>query len=456
MRLRLFLMILMSGVLVGCGGEKKATISSANTTARPTTTTSIAADAPAPTNDPLLTGLSEPTPDGLSLPAIAELTGTVYFTRGNTLYSARFDGQAATEIISNISPATVEVNERYLAYTTPGDIRLKMLQTDLQSQTSVELTRITGKLRQVRGHIIGWSPDGEWTVLADVIGLRWVLVSHDAATVRELGDSVSPFWLNDNSLLLVELDPPLGQVLIGQQLTESQRVVGFQHLDPATGDSRELNISPAMMAHFSDYFGLLRGVTSAGLELAYPAELSGYLARVGEQWWAVQLPSDLLRFQPRPCDTWSIASWGVGADPQTVYEAGNILWLSDLTPLGDGSVLFLEWAYVNCDIQGTMTVRLLRWLPDGTVVEVAPDVSPIEDGRNNLNLMVYNQSRRFAVSPDENYVLWPSGGVSSGHAELRLTSLQSGTTVAVLAAAPRRDSNAYLDTAMFNAVFWVP
>lgn len=456
MRLKLFLIILMSGVLVGCGGEKKATISSANTTSRSTAATSIAADVPTPTDDPLLTGLSEPTPDGLSLPAIPELTGTVYFTRGNTLYSAQFDGQAATEIISTISAATVEVNERYLAYTSPGDTRLKMIQTDLQSQTSIELTRITGKLRQVRGHIIGWSPDGEWTVLVDVIGLRWVLVSHDAATVRELGDAVSPFWLNDNSLLLLEIDPPLGQVLIGQQLTESQRVVGFQRLDPTTGDSRELNISPAIMAHSSDYLGLVRAVTSAGLELAYPAELSGYLARVGEQWWAVQLPSDLLRFQPRPCDTWSIASWGVGADPQTVYEASNILWFSDLTPLGDGSVLFLEWAYVDCDIQGTMTVRLLRWLPDGTVVEVAPDVSPIEDGRNNLNLMIYNQSRRFAVSSDESYVLWPSGGLTSGHAELRLTSLQSGTTVAVLAAAPRRDSNAYLDTAMFNAVFWVP
>lgn len=457
MQLRLAFILSLIVVLVACGGGQEAEVSSANITAsRSTPTTVMSSDTQPSPADSVLAAFGAPTADDFTLPLVPELAGTLYFTSGTTLYKAAFDGNTATPIITDISAATVETNERYLAYTSPGERRLRMVQTDLETQTSVELTTISGKLRQVRGHILGWSPNGEWALVVDVIGLRWVLVNRDASTSYELGDGASPFWLADNTLLVVKLDPPLGTVLLGLQIAEAQHVIGFDQLDPVTGERTELNLSPSIMAHQGDYIGLLKGLSAAGLALAYPAELSGYLAQGAEGWWAVRLPEDVLRFQPRPCDTWVIDHLGAGSDPEIVYEATDVVWLSDLTPLDDGTLLFLEWAFVECDIQGTMTVRLLRLMPSGEVSEVVPSVSPIEDGRNNLNLMVYNQSRRFAVSPDQQYVVWSAGDLESGVAELHLTALNGGGSVTLLAAGPRRNANDYLDTAMFNTVFWNP
>lgn len=456
MRLRILLLLLVAA-LVACGGEKEAEVTSANIdTARNTSPTSVNNNAASVDSTSPLAGLSQPEPDALTLPDVPELTGTVYFTSGTTLYQAQFDGQPATPLVTDISSATVEINPRYLAYTSPGERRLRMIQTDLETHQSVELTTIGGKLRQVRGHIWGWSPDNEWALVVDVLGQRWVVVNHDATIAYEVGNASTGVWLSDNRLLLMELNPPFSQLGFTTIPDEGQQVVGLSILDPVSGETSALNLSPEVMSAAYDYLGLIEALPSVGLSLAPVPDLTGYVAQVDGAWWAVQLPRDVLAFQPHPCDTWSIASVTEGADPQTVYQATDVVWISDLTPLSDGSVLFLEWAYVACDIQGTMTVRLLQWLPTGEVMEVTPAVSPIEEGRNNLSLMIFTQSRRFAVSPDEQYVLWPAGGLESGVAELRVTELSTGVTATVIAAGLRRDSNAYLDTAMFSAVFWVP
>jgi hypothetical protein len=386
---------------------------------------------------------------------LPELDGSLVFTRGTSIYHADFDGQSAEILVSGISAATVDLSPDgdYVAYTSPGIRRLKMLYHNLASNDLIELASVSGTLRQVAGHITGWSPDGQWVIVNDVIGPKYHVISIDGTMTHELGDVVYPMWLEDNRVLLIVVD----RTLINAAFSfEPQLVIGASIFDPTTEETTELDLDMEAVAYPLDYNGISVTIQSEGLRLAQTTDAIGYSVVLPNEdvRLSVQIPEANLSFKPEQCNVWTIDKLTDEGDIETVYTASEIMWITDLTVLPDESVLFLEWSSEGCSVDG-MRLVLKRWMPTGDVIQVVEGISRIEDGRNNLNLLIFNQGHRYTVSPDGQYVVWPSGDIDHRPAHLNLTAIDTGETLTLLEANSGGSANNFMDNDMFRSVFWV-
>jgi hypothetical protein len=237
---------------------------------------------------------------------------------------------------------------------------------------------------------------------------------------------------------------------------EPQLVVGASLFDPATQESTDLELDMAAVAFPLDYNGIAASIQAEGLQLAPIADAVGYSVILPDDGsrLSVQIPEANLSFKPEQCNVWTIDKLTDNGDIETVYTASEIMWITDLTVLPDESVLFLEWSSEGCSVDG-MRLALKRLMPSGDVVQVVEGISRIEDGRNNLNLLIFNQGHRFTVSPDGQYVVWPSGDIDHNPAQLNLTDIDTGETLVLLEALSGGGANAFMDNDMFRSVFWV-
>lgn len=451
-------------ILSACGGEDKAEISGSSNS--PTDSnessnsdTSTSSDSSTEnvsfSADSIFADIRVPSTNDLMLPAVPELEGSLIFSRGGSLYHGAFDGEAAQFLVADISAATVDLspNGEYVAYTSPGVRRLKMLFQDLESTEITELVPISGSFRQIAGHITGWSPDQQWVIVNDTIGPKQTVVSVDGATSYELGDSVYPMWLSDNRVLLVDVDLPLIQAA---QNFEPQVVEDFSVYDPSTEELTALDIPTDAVQSPLDYNGIVVALESEGLTLADTPDLFGYTVFDSDDAsrYTVQLPQTTQSFTPEHCNVWTIDKLSEDGTVETAYSAEDVLWITDLTLLVDRSILFLQWSAPDCS-PDDMEIALMRMMPDGETVQVVNGISRIEEGRNNLNVLPFNQGHRYAISPDGQYVVYPTGNNETMSAKLNLTDINTGETITLLEAASASSANAFMDNDMFRSVFWV-
>lgn len=459
----IILIVVFAMVISACGGddEPKASGSSSNESNSESSSNqgdSTSSDALVNSefdSDSDFASVALPEMNELALPSLPDLSGSLVFTRGRSLYRGAFNGESAEIVVSDISAATVDVSPdgQYVAYTSPGIRRLKMLFQQLDTSEITELSPVSGNFRQVAGHITGWSPDEEWVIVNDVIGPRYFVVSIDGATSVELDNTVYPMWLEDNRVLLIEVDRTL---LDAAQSFQPQLVVGASVFDPTTQETAELDLDMEAVAFPLDYNGISVTIQSEGLRLAPSSDVVGYSVVLPDEGsrLSVQLPEANRGFTPEQCNVWTIDKLTEDGTIETVYTADEVMWLTDLTVLSDESVLFLEWSSVDCTPDG-MQLALKRLMLDGDVVQVVEGISRIEDGRNNLNLLVFNQAHRYTVSPDGQYVVWPGGDIDNRPAGLNLTDINTGETMTLLQANSGTDANAFMDNDMFRSVFWV-
>lgn len=452
--MRKLFILLMIALLAACGGEEDASLSSGGgSQATPTEAPTAMAG-----GDGALASLPAPEPGALTLPDVPDTDGALIFTRGRQIYHGQFGGAAAETIIEDVAAASVEVSpdKRYAYHTSPGIRRIRLLGTELASGEQIELVRLSGgSIRQLSGQVHGFSPDGTWMLVYDLFDVQMYLVpTAGDAEATPLARDVWPVWLADNTILQLQTVQEIRRAIFENQVLE---FAGFTRLDPATGEATPLDIAADEVLHLNDYANLVAATTDAGLELADPFELTGYSATLNDSYIFIVQPEENIIFQPAPCNTWAIEQMDAEGLRQVIYTVEDALWLTELTPLSDESFLFLEWRVSDCDLlSGTMTATLKRWHPDGTTTTVTDEVSPIEENRGNLNVLVYSQGHRFAVSPDGRYVVWPGGSLATGSSSLNITDLESGTTGVLLLSEVVTNPESYLDEQMFRSVFWLP
>jgi hypothetical protein len=235
-------------------------------------------------------------------------------------------------------------------------------------------------------------------------------------------------------------------------------IVGASILSPETGEVSTLGIPLNSITDVSDISNIELTMQRNGMALAPNVDAfatgNSVLMPDGTR-VSVVYPESSRSYQTSVCETWRIERLLPSGEIESIYSEEDVVHLSNLTALEDGSVLFLRWKFEGCLPNVPMSVSLLRLHPDGNVSTVAEGVTPIEDGRTNLFGLPFAAGHRFAVSPDEIYVVWPSGDLNNRQARLNITNLNTGDQAVLMEFAGSNDSGRFLDNQMFRAVFWI-
>jgi hypothetical protein len=460
------ILILIIGVSA-CGGDddEDTSLSGASTSAQEVDNSNTSTDTDATTDegdvDSVIGSIPEPEPDILVLPEIPEFDGRLLFTSGNNIYLGEFNGQEAQLLVADTTaPAVIpDPDSEGFIHKSSGLRRPRIMWTDFAGGESLELISLTGTFRQLSANVIGWSPDREWLLLQEVNGPpRWHIMSHDGSTNYRFEDSVIPIWLEDNTVLQIEVDFSFGPAGFADFDGLPILTTGFSRYIPQTGEIEDLPLSTAEVSSPWDYNLLDLVLRENGLALAhepYTDTLGNTVEGNDGSRWSVVLPNASRGFAPENCNVWGIERLGADGNNEIVYEVDDTVIVARLQVLDDGSALFTEWQLEDCNINGDLHVALKRITPDGSVTEITSDIAPVVEGRNSLTLLVFLMANRYDVSPDQQYVVWAGGTFDSRTATLNLTHLESGAT-ATLMTTTAADSTTFLDEKMFRTVYWLP
>jgi hypothetical protein len=152
------------------------------------------------------------------------------------------------------------------------------------------------------------------------------------------------------------------------------------------------------------------------------------------------------------CSTWEIRQTPrTGTEsPVVLYQAEDTTFLTDLTALADGSLLFLQWNLENCRFTENVRLSLIRLVPGEDTPTVITD--QIDPGASvapaDLQFVVFRHGQKYSLSPDQRYVFWI--GEAAGTSTISVTDLETNTTSALLA----QPVTSMFDG--FQSVFWVP
>lgn len=113
-----------------------------------------------------------------------------------------------------------------------------------------------------------------------------------------------------------------------------------------------------------------------------------------------------------------------------------------------------RWYLRNCDLSdGNLVMALESIVPGEERQVITEDVYATPDV--NLGFLRGSAGRRYAVSPDQQYVAWISGSLETSTTRINVTHIASGETITVLEWSAS-DQNTFLATEALNAIFWVP
>jgi len=457
--------LLVALVLTGCGGDDDDSVGAPlQTVERPPTLTPTAG-----IGSPF-EGLPAAANGELRLPLIESLPGGLLFLKDDVLYLSWFDGEGPTLVADVVHPFMIELSpdgsavaypagetERVIGYGGVAYNRFSYILTvtDLHTMETTPLLNV-GDERGVSSLFLGWAPDGQSVMVWDTHSL---LLARRSGEIIALPDSDTATWqpgvhtvawLPDSSVLLFATEEPSG--------TATPQAPGDVHLalyryDPATAERTMVNLSIDDLA-LLDFMYLEKTLFERGT--IYADTFNAYHraarlpdgARVFIDW-----PPPVRAFQADLCSTWEVRQQSPGDTDtaQAIYTVNDTTFLTDLTALPDGSLLFLRWALADCQFSGAMTVELIQLVPGQAPVVITDEIDPGSNANPNDVVMLGTQrGLKYTVSPDGRYVFWIGGGSDTNTSSIRVTDLEYGVTATLLTDVVRPFA-----VGGFEDVFWV-
>ena len=204
-----------------------------------------------------------------------------------------------------------------------------------------------GSRQRMNGALLGWSPDGQSVLTWNNSAI--IASGTDGLEVQAWAGLPSLAWLTNSRAL----------VIAPEDLTVRSSPLTVFRVDPQTGVRTDLQIplddSPDLM-HITDV------LAARNLHL-HPTAFHDFhrVAPLPDGGWAYIEWSDAVKQMNAPlCATWELRR----TQPDDVLLTSlDTTFLSDLTALPDGSLLFLRWTLNGCRFLGGTTVELLRLVP---------------------------------------------------------------------------------------------
>lgn len=279
---------------------------------------------------------------------------------------------------------------------------------------------------------LSWSPDGEWLILRVVGGVRRLVhltspLYHDLS-VR--GTEPQFEWLSDGSLLVHDTN------------SQGEYYAAYQ-VDVATGDSTAWLTADTALDTIT-HSAVEEQVQERGLAVveSQPNPLSRYRLTAYDEPEATTA-----------CTHWSIRDL---EQDRFIFETFESFVVSDLTSLGDGRVLFLNWHSLDCKLTSPAQAELVLYSPTMNETHIISTVVFNEFLPSRFVSLLPNPigQRRYAVSPDEQQVLWVAGGYQAGYTALMVTDLTTFETTTLAREEAEREATFY-GTQVYRAVYWL-
>jgi hypothetical protein len=403
------------------------------------------------------------TTNELVIPEVDELEGTLIFVKGDlnsddllrgtggTIYLAKFDGSEPQPVMDRVFASTVTLspNKHYLLFNASEGRRRYVYSLDIESGEVHQLAL----LRNQFGFVNSWSPDVEWITLTP-FQQGVVVAKLDGTESFEL-EAGNVLWTTDGQIIHFEIanffqfnnpDPP--------------ELVSMQLIDPSIGEATdvEFEFDPSN----TSLGALISNAEAAGFDVAptfrVTSNFPATFVTEDERIFAVQgvTPQDPDSFfnTPPHCGQWQMSySSAPNTNPDIFLDILDTALISDIYH-EDERIFYERWYFPDCELtEGNLVIALESVIPGEDRQIISEDIYPGVD--INLGFLRGNSGRRYAVSPDQQYVAWISGSLESMKTTLNVTHVPSGDTIPILDwLAP--DRNAFLATEAFNAVFWVP
>ena len=360
------------------------------------------------------------------------------------------DGEPATLLDTYVNHFTLRLapNRRTLSYVVAvagddnaeSELVLKLI--DLHTLEERNLITVTGSTSRV----LAWSPAGEHMLIAGPGNGGLSIIDVDGSFLETLVPSQSvgqPMvrdpegtWLSDGRV--VYLAPVNGDTSVLQPMV----------YDIASGE--DISVTVPLGDNPRDLIAIEENLRDQ--QMIFPPTFRHFDRTIvlpdSEDRVTIQLPTSVWNFQTQACDQWTIVRREQGGTVERELYTTETTYLSDLRPLPDESVLFLEWQLPNCSINTNLQISLKRLHLDGEVETLTEDISPQFDG--NLGLLLYHHTQRYDLTPDGRYLVWLSGDIQAATTGIAITDLQTGQSAAFIETNARSESSSFLN------LFWIP
>ncbi len=394
---------------------------------------------------------------GWNLEPIEGLEDDLVFVQGRTLYMTHFDGDEPTMIAEEIFPPTLGISPDGTSITY-NDLLSRtdrfMTLASLETLESVQLVDSQGDF----GGFGAWSPNGEWAFVFSFP--RFFVAKVDGTQTYSMesfqNQNLITFWLTDNTVLLIvqnnntnvnfvrRFDPEADEDI---EITEDNQQALIEAWNAASAFRAPLDDG----LHFQQLVAELLGeplVFAVDLEAENPPAINV----IGPPPPAPGGGGGA----PQLCVDWEIQRQEIalGVDPETVYVARDTLFISNLSVLDDGTLIFLRWYFPECG-QRNHVANVMRITPDGTAEVLADAVDPSTS--QNYGFFFGDVGAHLSVSTDGQFAVWIGGGLDAGETTLNLINLETNETT-IIAREVRNVANSstfHLDT-MFTSVLFVP
>lgn len=415
------------GLLVACNqdqGSNTSQLEGANQKSITQTTTSV--DSP-------FAALDDLPMEDIRLPASNEVSGGLLLgvqeaDNFDRLYFARFNGQPAQLLSDRVVSFRVTASpyDSWVAYPSQEGRSWHFMLTDLTTLETVQLADI-----EQDGEIHEWSPDGQWLSLHTSKEGLTVYNIPDKTRTQVLDQPSSSAWLDDNTLIYLKLDEQNSSTALMRYFPADNRHEMLLENIPAN--------RPQNLIAFEAF------LHNQGLKLANGFDqfdrtaiaLDGQ-SRYVIDWFDAVWNGDVII-----CESWKITEYNLEGSPlNTVYEVDDSHFLTDLTLLENGDLLFLKWNINDCEFGNRMQVSLLKVKPSGVVNTITQDIYA---GANRAV-----REHRYTVSNDGRFVFWIGNGETT-ETVINVTDLDTDITTTILAI----DKDEF-STTIFENIIYIP
>lgn len=395
-----FMMVIV--LLVGCGKEKQASLETSTGAPRRATT--------------------DQTTSNVQLSDVdlwASVVDDLVFIQGQTLYLQPAGQTDLHQLAPAIFPPSLALapNTHTIVYNEIVSIRSRFLTiANTQTLETQQIYRSSGDF----SFLGGISPNGQWAMVFNFPSLYVVKMdgstTHRIASIQNFG--VTPFWLEDNTLLVII-----------QQNGVTQEVRRF---DPVTNEN--LPIVEQAAASISDTLPITPGVSAfiafqeiVNQELGVP--LQGVIDLTADDLAPI---INLVNLNPAVatpeiCGTWQVTREmpSLNAQPEIVLTLQDTTFLTANLTLADGSLVFVRWYFEGCD-RNKMRAALIKLTPNGETIILTDAIDP--GTSPNLGFFFADTGPRIGYSSDNRYAVWIGGGLDMGESSINITNLTDGTT----------------------------
>jgi hypothetical protein len=379
----------------------------------------------------------------LATDALAALDGYLVFQQGTSLYSFTEPASQQPRLLAeNVYPGSVRRSAagRHLYFISGPEDDPVLYRLDPRSLESVRLVADLPAGDLAEWAVLSISPDEEWVVL-DVTPTHLTIARLDGSEVYAIPETpgnYAPVWLDDGSVLLVEWEH------FGPSSEPDFRYVGAYRYRPGwqtleqwsfvdneqPGVDFVLNAPPPWQANLAENSTVMRVARNQGFQALPPA---GGFQSTGFPLFGQIVPHRDFEGPATPCLDWQIIQRYTPAN--VLYIAEGVFMLTDLQPLPDNAMLFLEWRLPGCTI-GYPEIALKRLEENGTVQTVIEGIFPgLDPAEPDPSI------QRYRLTPDAEAVIWLGGHPERGQSSLNVTHLSSGETVTLVRAGSAGEQN---------------